>query len=98
MNVNASSIRCQQPSGYVWWDDLHGLAEDKKPGIFIKTSHPTVMEHDGNSSSGASVALACLKLRLLSSVRGKNVCDPVLKQRADGGGFPWNTKRGRRYG
>lgn len=44
MNVNASSIRCQQPSGYVRWDDLHGLVEDKKkPGIFIKTSHLTVM-------------------------------------------------------
>lgn len=33
------------------------------------------------------------KLCLLSSARGKNACDLVPKQRADGSRFPWNTKR-----
>lgn len=37
------------------------------------------------------------KLCLLSSTRGKNACDPVLKQRADGSRFPWNAKRERRF-
>lgn len=61
----------------------------------------TVMEHNGNSSSGRVCASAWLtvswvhlgKLCLLSSVHGKNACDPVLKECADGSRFPWNTKR-----